>query len=279
MIATTTTVAFVVVTAASSTSHATATANSKSSSSEAAVDVDALPPSFLHHHEDHVDAADTGILSMSRRLLSRARRAAIHDSKDNKTTADASSLSSSFSSKDLGRRELVGPAWCTEGYVDCVNGYIAGTTNFIPDNSCTAACIDSANPGPPKCCYGKQACTGFTGKVCKDGTSCMGPYACLGAKNIPQVKNSCQGNKACKSVAAPATGVGGVAGTVGNIINSCNGDYSCYALGFNGGTVGYIESSCTARHACNAIALDGGTVGNIKNSCTAYKACRNLCET
>ena len=158
----------------------------------------------------------------------------------------------------VGRELLTLPSECTSGYVDCYNGLVSGTTT-----SCADACLD----GTAKCCDGIDACSQFTGKVCKDGNSCMGSKACYQAK-IPWVVNSCYGGTySCLRA-------GFNFGTVGNMINSCHGQLSCINLG-RSGQVGYVRNSCLGEKACFYAGLYGG-VGDIISSCGAKQACNSL---
>jgi len=65
---------------------------------------------------------------------------------------------------------------------------------------------------------GDDACVGFTGKVCKDG-SCNGYKACENA-NISSVVNSCVGRSACVKA-------GYLGGSIGNIVDSCKYEAAC----------------------------------------------------
>ena len=160
----------------------------------------------------------------------------------------------------VGRELQTTPPECTSGYVYCVNGFTTG------GQSCKDACIDGTTA---KCCDGNDACYKFTGKVCKDGNSCMSDSVCYKAK-IPWVVNSCKGGyQSCIRA-------GYAGGTVGNMINSCHGKYSCSSLG-NAGQVGYIRNSCLGEKACHFAGYSGG-VGNIIGSCNAQQACKSLGE-
>ena len=142
---------------------------------------------------------------------------------------------------------------CAEGFLDCFNGKVRGTST-----PCSTSCAG-------KCCVGTNACSSFTGKVCKDG-SCSGTKACFYA-NIPHVVKSCKALEACNSA--------GYDGTVGNIVNSCNFEKSCAYAGEEGGKAGDIDNSCGAKRACYSVGTQSsGGVGKIINSCNAYTACR-----
>jgi hypothetical protein len=134
---------------------------------------------------------------------------------------------------------------CSQGYVDCVNGFVKGSIT----TTCAAAC-------GVNCCRGTNACNSFTGKICKDG-SCDGERACQFA-NIPSVVNSCRGGvTACYRV--------GKQGTVGKFVNACNGTRNCYDLGYKG-IVGNVQDSCYGVESCSRLGQDGA-VGNVQNSC------------
>ena len=138
------------------------------------------------------------------------------------------------------------------GYVDCVNG----TVRTNPGASCADACLLQ---GEGKCCSGDYACTGFTGTVCKDG-SCNGFAACYNA-SISSAVNSCKGDYSCDS-----------AGQLGSVINSCNGYEACQYAGLRSGTTRDVRDSCNQNYACRSIAYNG-TIGNITSSCNADHAC------
>ena len=89
-----------------------------------------------------------------------------------------------------------------------------------------------------KCCVGdvvgNDVCYIFTGKVCKDGMSCMGGYACREG-NIQQVVNSCNGYKACAYA--------GRMGVVESMVSSCYGELACDGLGSKV-RVGTLNKAC-----------------------------------
>jgi hypothetical protein len=146
-------------------------------------------------------------------------------------------------------------AGCTSGYVECYNGFLASDSA----TPCATACGSS-------CCIGSNACTYFTGKVCKDG-SCDGDSSCYGLKS-EFVVNSCKVGDSCFKVA-----YGG--GSVGIIVNSCSGSGACQNLGYYG-KVGYVKDSCNGYEACRYVAYSSGETGNFKNSCNYKYACKNL---
>ncbi len=174
---------------------------------------------------------------------------------------------------------------CVHGYVDCSNGYVI-------DNR-TQTCADACGSS---CCYGYAACSGFTGKICKDGKSCVGMRACLNGK-VKSVVNGCIGENACYSgtitesvvngcigenacnngnVTSVVNGCNGtgacVLGKVESIFNGCNGKFACFFAGGYGGTVGSIQDSCNGYSACDGVGFRG-SIGSILHSCNAYKAC------
>ena len=139
---------------------------------------------------------------------------------------------------------------CPAGYVDCVNGNLK-TNN---STSCKTECQG-------KCCSDPGACTGFTGKICRDG-SCNTTGSCYYAA-IPLVVNSCKGVRACL-----------YAERVGSIVNSCNGNSSCIYFGLYspGNETRHIRDSCNGFEACDSVAYNG-SIGNITSSCNAKYAC------
>mmetsp|Transcript_11662 Transcript_11662/g.27556 ORF Transcript_11662/g.27556 Transcript_11662/m.27556 type:complete len:420 (+) Transcript_11662:315-1574(+) len=174
-------------------------------------------------------------------------------------------------------------------YVDCVDGYEAGSGNAITCyqacnngaecctnyNSCSkaTACIEK-NSNPPNC-DGTKACyeVGYKGAnpPIISGGSCSGDDACgyVGfSGTVGAITNSCNGNSACFGLAS-------FFGGVGDISNSCNGASACDRLAF-GGTVGDISNSCNYDRACYYIA-NGGTAGNITNSCEIANCCEEHC--
>lgn len=217
LIATTTTVAFGIASSTTS-SYATTTTEQLAVSAED----NTLPPfhhCHQHHQLDEGDYADTGILSLLSCHLTQSRCLASpaadhHYKQDNKIAATASNLHAGDGKESVdvtSSRELQAPpAWCPDGYVTCSNGF----DDLNPSTSCTDACIVG---GVAKCCSGgASSFAGFTGKVCKDGASCMRKDACNGAM-IPQVKNSCSGTNACNSIGSAGAGALGTAGNIGAI--------------------------------------------------------------
>lgn len=161
------------------------------------------------------------------------------------------------------------PPTCTQGYVDCVNGFVRST-----NITCAAECGGN-------CCVGSGACEFFTGKVCKDG-SCNGLEACRSAQ-IPAVVSSCQLDQACASVAAKG-------GRAGNFVDSCKGGTrSCAELGFGkGGAVQEIDGSCKATSACQGVGatessyawkVTGPVHSDMIGCCNSASACSLRNET
>lgn len=172
-------------------------------------------------------------------------------------------------------------------------------------SSCADACrIDAYTSG---CCIGTDACTDFTGLICKDmlspscsGTaacnnatigsvlkSCVGTAACLGAASyggsIEEIYNSCAGLQACAYL--------GAGGAVGKVSNSCksNDNRACFAAGgyyanydygqpgAGGGEIKLgISGSCNAQLACAYATSEGGYLQFIKDGCNSDQACLNL---
>jgi hypothetical protein len=189
-----------------------------------------------------------------------------------KTVVQEEDVSIFMPSSSAGQQSSV----CTSGYIDCDNGKVRGT-----DQSCKDACNGD-------CCVGGEwfsgspyyhACEFFTGKVCKDG-SCNGSEAC-GYQSTPLiVVNSCKGHRSCHSTNFPVAmnsckGVRACqsVNSTENITNSCNGEFACIFLGYNGGEVGYVSDSCNGKMSCWVLGGNYGKVGNIKNSCNSDEAC------
>lgn len=203
--------------------------------------------------EKEVATTDTGVLSHRTPLHDDHTTGSIRGRRDDSTsmltTSPPNFIHGSTSSRMLQQGTL-----CTQGYVDCVNGFVNGSGNTIP---CVTACGGS-------CCVGIQVCGGFTGKVCKDG-SCSGNYACRGAK-IPLVVNSCKNLMACPNA--------GNFGAIGNMINSCNAPLGCYRFGMYGVAAGNLQDSCNGHMSCYHTASYGGSIGSITSSCNGVQSCR-----
>jgi len=107
-----------------------------------------------------------------------------------------------------------GPALlnCRHGTVDCVNGLKRGTTT-----TCAEAGTNDADE--EWCCSGTDACTDFTGIVCRDKRSCMGKEACKGA-TIDAVVNACKKDYAC-------TEAGSASAISPGIYDCCNKKQEC----------------------------------------------------
>ena len=156
---------------------------------------------------------------------------------------------------------------CTD-HVTCAGGYGVGTNNQV---TCEEAC--QGQNGEQLCCdgtyfdpdgYPYQACDGFTGRVCKDG-SCSGHYSCYYA-NIDSVVNSCIGKGSCKEVAYRG-------GKVTEIVNSCEGLNSCYYLAAQKGKIGTVSSSCNKESSCEGAAAYNGFIADITSSCNDLRSC------
>ena len=133
-----------------------------------------------------------------------------------------------------------------ESFVECDYGYAVVNGTVTYETTCDEACGND-------CCTGDFSYDWFTGKVCRDETSCMGVDACLSA-TISHVINSCNGPSAC-DYAGLHYPIGG------DITNSCNGNEACYQLSYYG-TAGNIDSSCNGNEACK-----NGDITNVINSC------------
>ena len=166
----------------------------------------------------------------------------------------------------VNRRRLA--SFCPGNFVQCKYGMAPG------GKTCEDAC-------DTECCVGKRACDGFTGKICKDSVSCVGPYACADS-DIGVVSKGCNGDHACFA-AGPiglvhqsclgkyACQLTGSAGEIGEVLNSCAADASCPEAG---GTIEKILDSCNALDACAFLAANNGRMGVIASSCNAASSCR-----
>ena len=75
--------------------------------------------------------------------------------------------------------------------------------------------------------------------------------------SVGDLVNSCNGVNACTQM--------GFSGRVGNLEDSCNEEYACLVMGYSG-SVGDLVDSCFGVGACYGIAKYG-SVGDIKKSC------------
>ena len=164
--------------------------------------------------------------------------------------------------------------------VDCVGGNVGGET-------CEDACMG-------ECCVGILACDGFTGRVCKDGNSCMGQYACKDAE-IGLVVGGCRGDPSfggifgggvCEYASikkgvirgcigyGTCTGAGSDGGYVGRIKDGCVGGSACRYMGYYYGYVGFVDNSCVGDESCFKSGYDG-RVGFIRNACKGGESCES----
>lgn len=182
-------------------------------------------------------------------------------------------LMSPSSSSELLQDRNLGGGLCTQGYVDCFYGNLATD----PSKSCqydADGCYVSH--GVYSCCDGDNACFGFTGKICKDG-SCNGVNSCRKA-SIPIVVNSCYGLGSCDKVGYWAPGV---TGKVGNFINSCTAYRSCYHVAYGeGGEVGTLTKSCIQEQACEYMGAGqfGPVTSDLNDCCVSPMACSGYSE-
>jgi hypothetical protein len=195
--------------------------------------------------------ADTGILLLSPTTTASNSTTSIVVAKSSlSSTIPARSLLLLTTATLLTARTSVAQQ-CSTTMVDCLNGLVRGSFT-----TCAAACGSD-------CCVGNNACSGFTGKLCKDG-SCTGAWACTFA-SIPSVVNSCKGNYACYNT--------GYYGYVGTISTSCHGIDACCYLGTYG-DAGNVMDSCTSYQACDSVAYKG-YIGHLTSSCkNANYACK-----
>ena len=165
-------------------------------------------------------------------------------------------------------------ATCSGDFIDCVNGDVSGTAT-----ACSNECNDK---GTRFCCDGANACTGFTGILCKDSANppCSGANACANA-NIGVVDAGCDGEEAC------------YAANIGSVVEGCKGQFACSEVAYyepgvsQPGYVGQIFRSCIGQSACEYMAgsgytsspygdtsfIPGGNVTRVVDSCTESSAC------
>lgn len=150
---------------------------------------------------------------------------------------------------------------CDAGFVDCLGGLDRSNSA----KSCFESCAGKCCQGPFSDYMGYDACVGFTGKVCKDG-SCYGKESCYDA-NILSVVNSCKGAKSCRNV-------GTYHGeSIISIVDSCHGRNSCFDAAAHYGSIGSITDSCNYSGACAGLAGNKGKVGDVTSSCNTDFAC------
>ena len=159
-------------------------------------------------------------------------------------------------------------------------------------NNTGKSCRDECDE---KCCSGTDACTGFTGKICKDGScnlveacyyaaiplvvnSCKGEYSCFYADRVRSMVNSCNGYGACSYV-----GYNSSVSATRFILDSCNGYYACGSAAYNG-SIGNITSSCNATYACLYAGSPppngtGPIHTNLTNCCNSESACKSKKES
>ena len=165
----------------------------------------------------------------------------IFDQKSNEAGVDAGVLALAPSSS-----VTIASTCDADKIVTCVNGFDVNSPGG------TTSCYDSC---AGDCCFygGSDACIGFTGKVCKDG-SCSGAAACKNA-NIPLVVYSCKGYQACE-----IAGFGG--GTIGIVNDSGNEDRDGFKAGFLSGSMGGMNDWCKGKRACYGLGSTSGKGGN-----------------
>lgn len=187
----------------------------------------------------------------------------VSSSSSSRGVAASSGQQHPFDNFGGGLRELRGK--CSQGYVNCVGGYLADSDRSI---TCVDACMDAGGTNP-LCCDGDTApCDGTTGKICKDG-SCNGNFACNYAV-FEAVVNGCKGESACDNMGYYA------AHGAGEIINSCDGYKSCYKAGYgDGGGMRGLENSCNANQACQQLGdvAYGPVTTDLKDCCNISQGC------
>ena len=179
-------------------------------------------------------------------------------------TSSMTTLTISSSSSTWIARAAPSSTCAAADFVECKDGVLVSdgvTTCYAEcDGDCCKGFDDNGDP--------VDACIGFTGKVCKDG-SCNGYKACVDA-TIPSVVNSCKDREACYYAHAGSDG-----GSIKSMVDSCNGKYACNRVAMFDGTIGNIIGSCNEDHACASAAFFVGTIGNIIGSCNDRYACND----
>jgi len=229
--------------------------------------------SLIHQFDPNILQAQAQASKLSKQRLGGARAANITDD----AQPDASTYFDSSHSKVSGSKtkpnidvgifnkttnKALDPApnmQCTE-FNECDYGYVKGT-----NVSCEVGCED--DNGIKRCCAGSYSCWLFTGKVCKDGYSCNGDFACFETK-IDEVVHGCNGDSACDYA-----GINGVSflltplslqllsqglsnnifplQSIGKVDHGCNGPAACMHAGEDSGKIEAIEkSSCVGDQAC-----------------------------
>ena len=152
---------------------------------------------------------------------------------------------------------------------------------------CDGACCISTNEDGTN-----NVCAGFTGRVCKDNVSCDGPNSCTDA-TMAYVVKSCSGVRSCNKGGSngkivnscvlnrSCLGMGENAApwdatpTMGDVIDSCHGEFSCKHLGRGASSVGNVLNSCNRLYDCHQLASPSGGIGDIVGSCNHNHACRD----
>ena len=231
----------------------------------------------------------------------------------------ACKLAASFGGSIEGIKES-----CLDGEDSCANaaaGYInddfesdGGSIGMIEsscigDSSCYKLAYYDGNVGDVSMsCEGENACGyaamrgGIIGGIeesCLDDSSCLYTaagycyynyityaYECESLEdsnvggNIGMLKSSCvEGESVCDNLA-------GNSGTIGDVVESCDGFFSCSGAASYGGRIESItNSSCSGSNACSYAAscdayendnCKAGRIGNITSSCDEEKSCYKM---
>ena len=165
-----------------------------------------------------------------------------------------------------------------EDIVECVDGVLKSDTSQSCVDECDGDCCVGTTGSP-------DACTGFTGRVCKDGYSCNGLDACKNA-DIDLVVGGCRGDKGCLSADikrgvirgcigedSACKSAGASDGYVGLIKDGCVGDKACAYLSQFDGYVGFVDNGCVGKFSCRNTAFINARVGFIRNACKGRASC------
>jgi len=148
-----------------------------------------------------------------------------------------------YACEDATEETLPAECTCPGGYVVCENGFTAdGVT--CEEECAGECCVDDV--------FG-DACTGFTGTLCKDADQppCFGRRACFDA-DIDTVVQGCNGNTACAEA------------NIDTVVQGCNAELACAFA-----NIGSVDQGCNnERNACR-----NANIGSVVQGCNAYRAC------
>eukprot|EP00581_Thalassiosira_minuscula_P006350 CAMPEP_0183748818 /NCGR_PEP_ID=MMETSP0737-20130205/67967_1 /TAXON_ID=385413 /ORGANISM="Thalassiosira miniscula, Strain CCMP1093" /LENGTH=473 /DNA_ID=CAMNT_0025984557 /DNA_START=468 /DNA_END=1888 /DNA_ORIENTATION=+ len=157
-------------------------------------------------------------------------------------------------------------------------------------NSCKGdnACINNNMGIVVDSCHDYGSCSVSNIKERMEN-SCQGYQACGELGNyaiIGQVIDSCHGQDSCYGGWLPSwfrdSGMIDIRPNIGDIVRSCLDDRACYDTFGEGGPIKGIEDSCHGFESCTGIAAydptlgTRGNVGVVKNSCIGNQSCKDF---